>query len=300
MICSTICRRVGAARSGPASPRRRPAAAPCSTNSSKRSGPVVQRGGQPEAVLHERLLARAVALVHAADLRHGLVGLVDEEQEVVAGSSPAGSAGAARPARGRRGSASSSRCRCSTRPPASSPCRTPCAAPAAAPRAACPASSKQPDRSSAPRWIVSSARSIARPVRDVVRRREHGEWSSCVEHLAGQRVECDDLLDLVAEELDAHGGLVRRPADLDDVAADAEACRARGSRSLRCTGCRRACAAARRGRARPRRTGARSCSRTPRASRGRRCSDTLATMTTSSRAGAARWWRRGAGGRCRR
>ena len=45
--------------------------------------PVVERARQPEAVLHERRLARAVALEHAADLRHGLVRLVDEADEVV-------------------------------------------------------------------------------------------------------------------------------------------------------------------------------------------------------------------------
>ena len=45
--------------------------------------PVVERRGQPEAVVDERLLARAVALVHAADLRDRLVRLVDEDDEVV-------------------------------------------------------------------------------------------------------------------------------------------------------------------------------------------------------------------------
>ena len=43
---------------------------------------VVERARQAEAVLDERLLARAVALVHAADLRDRLVGLVDEADEV--------------------------------------------------------------------------------------------------------------------------------------------------------------------------------------------------------------------------
>src|SRR5207247_6932109 len=43
---------------------------------------VVERAGQPEAGVDQRLLARPVALVHAADLRHGLVGLVDEADEV--------------------------------------------------------------------------------------------------------------------------------------------------------------------------------------------------------------------------
>ena len=39
--------------------------------------------GNPEPVVDERLLAGAVALMHAADLRHRLVGLVDEADEVV-------------------------------------------------------------------------------------------------------------------------------------------------------------------------------------------------------------------------
>ena len=44
---------------------------------------VVHRAGQPEAVVDERALARHVALVHRADLRHGHVRLVDDEQEVL-------------------------------------------------------------------------------------------------------------------------------------------------------------------------------------------------------------------------
>jgi len=44
--------------------------------------PVVQRRGQPEAVLDEDLLARAVVLVHADRLRDGHVALVDDEQPV--------------------------------------------------------------------------------------------------------------------------------------------------------------------------------------------------------------------------
>ena len=51
-------------------------------NSSKRSGRLSMRERQPEAVRDERLLARAVALVHAADLRHRLVRLVDHHEEV--------------------------------------------------------------------------------------------------------------------------------------------------------------------------------------------------------------------------
>ena len=45
--------------------------------------PVVEGRGQAEAVLDERLLARAVARVHAADLRRGHVRLVEDDQRVL-------------------------------------------------------------------------------------------------------------------------------------------------------------------------------------------------------------------------
>jgi len=45
--------------------------------------PVVQGGGQAEAVLHQGPLARGVALVHGPDLRHRHMGLVDDQQEVL-------------------------------------------------------------------------------------------------------------------------------------------------------------------------------------------------------------------------
>ena len=52
-------------------------------NSGKLQRPVVQRARQAEAVVHEHRLARAVALVHAADLRDGGVAFIDHEQEIV-------------------------------------------------------------------------------------------------------------------------------------------------------------------------------------------------------------------------
>ena len=45
--------------------------------------PVVEGRGQAEAVLDERLLARAVAGIHAPDLRDGDVGLVDEDEGIL-------------------------------------------------------------------------------------------------------------------------------------------------------------------------------------------------------------------------
>ena len=44
---------------------------------------VVHAGGQAEAVFGERRLAPVVAAEHAADLRHGDVAFVDEDQRVV-------------------------------------------------------------------------------------------------------------------------------------------------------------------------------------------------------------------------
>src|SRR3546814_3472317 len=45
--------------------------------------PVVDAGRQAEAVLGQRRLARIVAFEHAADLRHGDVTLVDDEDRVL-------------------------------------------------------------------------------------------------------------------------------------------------------------------------------------------------------------------------
>ena len=98
-VSRTSTSRVDDARSGGRSARRRapsasrsywPGVAETNTicgvierNSSKVCGRLSSALGQPEAVVDQRLLARAVALVHAADLRHGLVGLVDEADEVL-------------------------------------------------------------------------------------------------------------------------------------------------------------------------------------------------------------------------
>ncbi len=54
-----------------------------STNSSNRKRTVVGRRRQPEAVIDQRLLAAAVALVLAVQLGHGDVALVDDDEEVV-------------------------------------------------------------------------------------------------------------------------------------------------------------------------------------------------------------------------
>ncbi len=48
----------------------------------ERKRTIVERRRQTEAVLDQRLLARAVAVIHAMQLRHGLMRLVDEHQIV--------------------------------------------------------------------------------------------------------------------------------------------------------------------------------------------------------------------------
>jgi len=45
--------------------------------------PVVQGRGQAEAVINQGLLTRAIAVKHAADLRHPDVRLVDDQQVIV-------------------------------------------------------------------------------------------------------------------------------------------------------------------------------------------------------------------------
>ena len=81
-ICSTI--RVDSARShGPGRRRDQHQLVDPVEELVELERPVVDRRGQAEAEVDQRLLARAVALVHAADLRDRLVGLVDEADEVV-------------------------------------------------------------------------------------------------------------------------------------------------------------------------------------------------------------------------
>src|SRR6185437_15313934 len=45
--------------------------------------PIIQRRGQTKAVLDQRLLARAIAAIHRAELWDGLMALIDHEQRIV-------------------------------------------------------------------------------------------------------------------------------------------------------------------------------------------------------------------------
>ena len=75
-----------------------PDATRCS-NSSNLSGRLSIRAGQAEAVLHQRVLARAVAVVHRPHLRQRDMRSRPQTAESPSGSSRAASCGAARPAR---------------------------------------------------------------------------------------------------------------------------------------------------------------------------------------------------------
>ncbi len=183
--------------------------------------PVVQRRRQPEAEVDQRLLARRVAVVHAAHLRDRDVRLVDEHQEVVR------EVVEQRPRRAARRAARQ--------------------VPAVVLDAGAVARLAQrlevvvrallePRRLqdlalraqlAAARSRSSISMSLHRRLelvvrRDEVLRRVDVDRVALGEQLAGQRVDLDDALDLVAEEVDAHRQLLVRRLDRDAVAAHAE------------------------------------------------------------------------------
>jgi len=49
----------------------------------KRERAVIHRAGQAETEIHQHLFTRAVAMIHALQLRDGLVAFVDEQQVIV-------------------------------------------------------------------------------------------------------------------------------------------------------------------------------------------------------------------------
>ena len=57
---------------------------------------------------------------------------------------------------------------------------------------------------------------------NVVRSREDVHVTDLLDHVAGERVQCGDAVDLVAEELDAYGQLLIHRDDLHRVAPHAE------------------------------------------------------------------------------
>ena len=182
--------------------------------------PVVERGRQPEAVLDERLLARAVALVHAADLRNGLVRLVDEDDEV-------GREEVEQRVRRRARRAAVEVARVVLDPVAEAELLHHLevvlgALPDAVRLEHLALRLEQLD------LLLELVADLLGGALDrrlrghVLRRREDRQVVELAVDLAGERVEVRDLLDLVAEERDAVGRLHVRGLDLDHVALDAE------------------------------------------------------------------------------
>ena len=183
--------------------------------------PVVERRRQPEAEVDERLLARAVALVHAADLRHRLVRLVDEDEEV-------GREVVEQRVRRRARRAPVEDPRVVLDPVAEAellhhlevvlgalpdPVRLEHLAPGLEQR-----------HLLLELVLISSMRALDRRLRGhVLRRREDRQVVELRVDLAGERVEVRDLLDLVAEQRDPVRGLGVRRLHLDHVALDPEA-----------------------------------------------------------------------------
>ena len=183
--------------------------------------PVVHAGWQPEAVFGERRLAAEVAAEHAAELRHGDVALVGEDQRVVRHVFEQG---------GRRFAGLS----------AGEIARIVLDAGAASGRfhhfEIIECALLQPLRLQQPAGAVQFVEPLLqldldagdrlqqrRPRRDVVRVRVHLHELQVVGLLAGERIELLDLVDLVAEQVDApRAVLVVRREDVDGVAAHPE------------------------------------------------------------------------------
>ena len=230
---------------------------------------VVERRRQPEPELDERLLARPVALVHPADLRDGLMRLVDDDQEVV-------------------GEVVEQRVRRRPRLAAVEVARVVLdavaeahlaqhlhvvlGARAQAVRLEHLALGLELGQARAQLGVDRLDRRLERAsLHRVVRRRVDREVVEPGVDLARQRVEVGDRLDLVAEEADPVGRLGVGRLHLDHVAADAEPAAAHDRRRFAGNGCRPASTGSSRAASRRRPTRSRPCRSTSRASRCRRC-----------------------------
>ncbi|CAM5492436.1 hypothetical protein SGRIM128S_02196 [Streptomyces griseomycini] len=182
--------------------------------------PVVQGGGQPEAVVDEGALAGGVALVHGADLRDGDVRLVDDEEEVVREVVQQG-------VRRRAGRAAVEVHRVVLHAGAG--------ADLAEHLDVVRGAHAQALGLQELALLLQLGQALAELLLDVVDRalqplgagdvvggREDVQLPVVADDLAGERVERGQRLDLVAEHLDADGELLVDREDLDGVAADPE------------------------------------------------------------------------------
>ena len=181
---------------------------------------VVHRRRQPEAVLHQRPLAAHVALVHAADLRHGHVRLVDDQQEVVREVVDEAAAGAAG-----RAAVDVPRVVLDAGAEADLAHHLDVvggahAQPLGLQQLALPLQLGQPLLELG----LDAADRPLHPLRagDVVAGREDEQLVDLAHHLTGERVQVVEPLDLVTEHLDPAGQLLVHREDLDRVAPHPE------------------------------------------------------------------------------
>ncbi len=181
---------------------------------------VVRRGGQAEPVLDEVLLAGAVALVLAVQLRHGHVRLV-EDHEVVVGEEVEQGVRRRAPTAALDGSGVVLDAVAEAE--LLHHLEVVLGAHAQALRLEQLALGLEPGQALLQLGLdAGDGRLHALFAGHVVGGREHDELVEGGHQLAGEGIDLGDGLDLVAEELDAHGVLVVGRVDLDGVAADAE------------------------------------------------------------------------------
>ena len=182
--------------------------------------PIVHRGGQAEAEVHQRLLPGHVPEVHPSDLRHRHVRLVDEEEEVV------GEVVQQRPRRAAwRAGAEVPRVVLDAR----------AVAHLLQHLQIVPAAGLQPGRLQHLALLSQPGQPLRQLLLDrfarlvhllcrchPVLRRVELELISLRQHLSGQRVHLHDALDLVAPEGDAHAQLLVGGKDVQRIAANAE------------------------------------------------------------------------------
>ena len=232
--------------------------------------PVVERRRQAEPVGHQHFLARSIAEVHAADLRHGLVALVDDDQRIAGQVVEQRRRRLARRAAGQvpRVVLDAVAVADLTR---SSRGRTSSAGAGAALRAACPPTSSFDRYQASSSLIVSTARRVRSRGATKCDFGIDRDLVVALDLLAGQRVERDQLVDLVAEQLDAKPLLLVRRDRPRRCRRGPGTCRVRSRGRCARTGSRPACGALRRARSAGRARAAAACRNRLPASPGRRC-----------------------------
>ncbi len=182
--------------------------------------PVVERRRQPEPVGHQHFLARSIAVVHAADLRHRLMALVDDEERVLRQVIEQRRRRLARGAAGQVPRIILDPVAVANLPNHLEVEHRPLVQPLRLEKLALRFQPRSVPRELLFDRLDSFLRPIAR--RDEVRFRIDGDLVVAAQRLARQRIERRELVHLVPEEPDPQPLLLVRQIDLDDVSAHAK------------------------------------------------------------------------------